>query len=207
MLAAVERVHSLGEHRPLSAIDRLGNWLSIRKLNGRLGTADGKRIGDFGSGYAAVVSRQFGAGAASITVIDVSLSPELAEVANLTPIEGRLPDAVGAIPDASLDIALCVSVLEHLTEPERMLSELRRVLAPGGTLFVNVPSWLGKRALEFSAFRLGFSPPEEMDDHKTYYDPRDLWPLLVRAGFMPHGITCRRHKFGLNTYATCKVDG
>jgi hypothetical protein len=45
-----------------------------------------------------------------------------------------------------------------------------------------------------------------MDDHKTYYDPRDLWPLLVGAGFMPHGIRCFRHKFALNTFAVCKID-
>ena len=77
--------------------------------------------------------------------------------------------------------------------------------SPNGVLFVNVPSWAGKRLLEFSAFRLGLSPAVEMDDHKTYYDPRDLWPMLVRAGFIPHNITCRRHKFGLNTYAVCKA--
>jgi hypothetical protein len=43
-----------------------------------------------------------------------------------------------------------------------------------------------------------------MDDHKMYYDPKDLWPLLVRSGFAPHAISCRRHKFGLNTVAVCK---
>ena len=41
----------------------------------------------------------------------------------------------------------------------------------GGVCLVNVPSWRGKRFLEFSAFRLGLSPAEEIDDHKTYYDP------------------------------------
>ena len=54
--------------------------------------------------------------------------------------------------------------------------------------------------------RLGVSPVEEMDDHKAYYNPRDLWPMLVRAGFRPSQIRCRRHKFGLNTYAICRVD-
>jgi hypothetical protein len=44
-----------------------------------------------------------------------------------------------------------------------------------------------------------------MDDHKMYYDPRDLWPLMVRAGFAPHAIRCFRHKFGLNTFAVATV--
>jgi hypothetical protein len=66
-----------------------------------------------------------------------------------------------------------------------------------------VPSWRGKRFLELSAFRLGLSPAEEMDDHKMYYDPRDIWPMLVRAGFKPSRVKVFRHKFGLNTFASC----
>ena len=42
-------------------------------------------------------------------------------------------------------------------------------------------------------------------DHKAYYDPRDLWPMLVRAGFKPSLIRCHRHKLGLNTSAVCRV--
>jgi hypothetical protein len=68
----------------------------------------------------------------------------------------------------------------------------------------NVPSWRGKWFLEYSAFRLGLSPKDEIDDHKTYYDVKDFWPLLVRAGFRPSGIRCFSHKFGLNTFAVCR---
>ena len=78
------------------------------------------------------------------------------------------------------------------------------VAAPGGVCLVNVPSWRGKRYLELSA-RLGLSPAEEIRDHKTYYDPADLWPLLIEAGFQPGDIECYKHKFGLNTFAVCKV--
>jgi hypothetical protein len=45
-----------------------------------------------------------------------------------------------------------------------------------------------------------------MDDHKNYFDPKDLWPLLVKAGFRPRNIRCFRHKFGLNTFAICRID-
>ena len=38
----------------------------------------------------------------------------------------------------------------------------------------------------------------------AYYDPRDLWPMLVRAGFRPRAIKCHRHKLGLNTFAVCR---
>ena len=39
-----------------------------------------------------------------------------------------------------------------------------------------------------------------------YYDVRDLWPLLVAAGFRPSQIDCFSHKFGLNTFAVCKAE-
>jgi hypothetical protein len=48
--------------------------------------------------------------------------------------------------------------------------------------------------------------PAKMDDHKTYYDPRDLWPPLVRAGFRPRGIHCFGPEFGFATFAVCRVD-
>ena len=63
--------------------------------------------------------------------------------------------------------------------------QCRRVLAPGGVLIVNVPTWAGKRLLELSAFRLGLSPASRWTTTSMYYGRRDLWPLLVRAGFRP----------------------
>ena len=138
--------------------------------------------------------------------MDVALAEDLRSHPKVTAIEGALPEALLNLQDESLDVALLLSVLEHLWEPVTTLEQCRRVLAPGGTMMVNVPSWRGKRALEFSAFRLGLSPVAEMDDHKAYYDPRDLWPLLVQAGFLPHNIRCFRHKFGLNTFAVCRED-
>jgi len=120
-------------------------------------------------------------------------------------VEGPLPDTLAGVGDATMDVVLCTSVLEHLWEPQRALDEMRRLLRPGGVCLVNVPSWRGKRFLELSAFRLGLSPAAEMNDHKAYYDPRDLWPMLVRAGFRPQDIKVSKHKFGLNTFAACRV--
>ena len=204
-MAESGRTVAFGQGGALSVLDRFGTWLSTRKLRTLLGPIDGKRLGDFGAGFDARAARPLISRAAETTIVDLALAKDLSELPRVRAIEGRLPAAMSEVGDGSIDVALLVSVLEHLDEPDVMLSELRRVLAPSGVLFVNVPSWAGKRFLEFSAFRLGLSPAVEMDDHKTYYDPRDLWPMLVRAGFIPHNITCRRHKFGLNTYAVCKA--
>lgn len=43
------------------------------------------------------------------------------------------------LPDASVDLAVCYHVLEHIPDDRQAMSELRRVLAPGGVGFVQVP--------------------------------------------------------------------
>jgi SAM-dependent methyltransferase len=206
MTSADSRSTSFGQADDLTVVDRFGVWLSQRQIRHTVGDLAGRDVADFGCGYEAKTMRHYLGTVRSATLVDLSLSPELKAIANVTAIEGELPDSLSALPDASLDVILCMSVIEHLWEPQQTITEFRRLVRPGGVCAINVPSWLGKRALEYSAFKLGRSPVEEMDDHKTYYDPRDLWPLLVKAGFRPRNIRCFRHKFRLNTFAICRVD-
>jgi SAM-dependent methyltransferase len=200
------RSQSFEEGHRLTLVDRFGIWLSRRQIRRWVPDLSGKAIGDFGCGYQARLARSVLGQVAKAFLADVSLAPDLAAEPRVVAVQGPLPASLRAIPDASLDVALCISVLEHLAEPDAMLREMFRVLKPGGTALVNVPSWRGKTYLEFSAFRLGLSPAAEMDDHKTYYDVRDLWPMLVAAGFRPSRIRCFPHKFGLNTFAASEKD-
>jgi SAM-dependent methyltransferase len=200
------REASFGEQHNLTPVDRFGIWLSSRQIR-KYASFRNQRVADFGCGFQAAFARSILPEAAHLTLVDVSLAPDLKRHPKITAVEGGMPESLAGFPDESLDVILCVSVLEHLWEPLRTLREFRRLLAPGGTCLLNVPSWRGKFFLEFSAFRLGLSPASEMDDHKMYYDPRDLWPLLVQAGFRPSRLRCFAHKFGLNTFAVCKTDG
>jgi D-sedoheptulose 7-phosphate isomerase len=198
------RTRSFGQGYAPSPVDRFGVWLSARWLRTQIPSFAGKRVGDFGCGYHATFVRTVIDLVERAVLIDLAIAEDLKRHPKVTAIEGSMPEVLKLIEPESLDVVLCVSVLEHLWEPLEALTHFRRVLTPGGVCLVNVPSWRGKAFLEFSAFRLGLSPREEMDDHKSYYDPRDLWPLLVRAGFTPHLIHCARHKFGLNTFAVCR---
>ena len=202
----VSREAAFGQEGRITGVDRAGVWLSGHQIRRTVGSLDDKDVGDVGCGFQATYMRTVLDEVRSATLVDISLTDDLKSRPNVTAIEGKLPGVLEDLPDRSLDVILCMSVLEHLWEPGQALTHFRRLVRPGGVLAINVPSWRGKRALEFSAFRLGLSPASEMDDHKRYYDPRDLWPLLVTARFMPHGIRCFRHKFGLNTFAVCKVD-
>ncbi len=201
------RQHAYGQHRQLTIVDRLGVWLSARQLRTYTGSLAGKRIGDFGCGYRAAFVRSRLDVLQAAVLVDVALEEDLKTHPKITGVEGALPEALTQIPPNSLDIVLCISVLEHLWNPLAAIQECFRIIVPGGICLFNVPSWRGKRFLEYSAFRLGLSPKDEMDDHKAYYDVKDFWPLLVRAGFLPSNIRCFSHKFGLNTFAVCRSNG
>jgi 2-polyprenyl-3-methyl-5-hydroxy-6-metoxy-1,4-benzoquinol methylase len=188
----------------LSPADRFGQWLSLRRVRRELGPIHGQRLADVGCGYQARLAQAFLDSCAAMTLVDLKLDPALKRHPKVQAIEGRLPQVLGRLKAGTFDAVLLNSVLEHLEEPLKTLKALQRALKPGGRLWVNVPNWRGKAALEFSAFKLGLSPAEEMEDHKMYYTPWQLWPLLTAAGFRPSGIRLGTHKLGLNTWALCR---
>jgi SAM-dependent methyltransferase len=204
-MASPTRTESFGQSYEPGPVDRFGVWLSARQIRRWVPDFRGKRVADLGCGFHATFARTVLGEVAEATLVDVALADDLKAHPKVRAVEGALPGSLGALDASSFDVVMMVSVLEHLWEPMEALQGIRRLLRPGGVALVNVPSWRGKRYLELSAFRLGLSPPAEMDDHKTYYDVRDLWPLLVRAGFLPSQLNCFSHKFGLNTFAVCRV--
>ncbi|MFZ5810993.1 MAG: methyltransferase domain-containing protein [Thermodesulfobacteriota bacterium] len=72
------------------------------------------------------------------------------------------------LPDGGADCAMVTEVLEHCPDPLPVLTEIRRVLAPGGILFFTVP----------------FLWPIHDAPHDHYrYTPYALERLLAEAGF------------------------
>lgn len=198
------RTEAFAQSYAPTIVDKFGVWLSQRSVRRFVPSFAGRRIGDFGCGFHATLSRPLLDEVKEAVLVDVALAADLQSHPRVRALLGPLPQALSILANGSLDVILFVSVLEHLDEPQAALHEIHRILAPGGVCLVNVPSWRGKRYLELSAFKLGLSPRSEMDDHRMYYDLRDLWPLLVRAGFLPSDVHCFSHKFGLNTFAVCK---
>jgi arabinofuranan 3-O-arabinosyltransferase len=65
----------------------------------------------------------------------------------LTPLVGEVPALAGrgeALPvrTASVDVAFCSNVFEHVREPGRLGDELVRVTRPGGVVVVAYTNWL-----------------------------------------------------------------
>lgn len=192
-----------GEHG-LTWVDRFGVWLSQRAIRRRLPAGNGLRVVELGCGYRATQLMALADRLAEGTGVDFHIAPELHGRPGFVWHEGPIEQTLPRLAARTFDAVLLISVLEHLREAGAALRAAHGLLKPGGVLLVNVPTWRGKVFLEFSAFRLGLSPKVEMDDHKMYYDKRDLWPLLVAAGFKPSEVRLRYHKFGLNLFAEAR---
>jgi SAM-dependent methyltransferase len=190
--------------KKLSFVDRMGVWLSRRAISRELPNRSDLEVLELGCGFRAAQLVALAPRLKRGAGVDFQLAPELASLEKFTFHEGTIEEMLPKLTGQAFDAVLLISVLEHLRDPLFVIRAVRDLLKPSGALLINVPTWRGKAFLEFSAFRLGLSPKVEMDDHKMYYDKRDLWPLLVRAGFKPSLIRLRYHKFGLNLFAVVR---
>ena len=194
---------SFGQHR-LTFVDRAGVWLSQRAIRRHLPRRNDLEVLELGCGYRASQLVALESKLKRGVGVDFQIAPELQARDRFTFYEGAIEEMLPKLESESYDVVLLISVLEHLSEPQFVAESAWRLLKGSGLLLVNVPTWLGKHFLELSAFRLGFSPKLEVDDHKMYYAKRDLWPMLVRAGFKPSQIQLAYHKFGLNLFAAAR---
>lgn len=61
--------------------------------------------------------------------------------ADVSGIEYRIEDATAlSLPGASFDTVVCMEVIEHVSEPRKLLSEIARVLKPDGYAILTCPS-------------------------------------------------------------------
>jgi SAM-dependent methyltransferase len=57
-------------------------------------------------------------------------------------------------PDRSFDFTFCIEVLEHVPNPFGTLSEIHRVLRPGGVLILSVPNPYHVKEIIWNLFRI-----------------------------------------------------
>jgi ubiquinone/menaquinone biosynthesis C-methylase UbiE len=98
--------------------------------------------------------------------------------------------------DEEFDHVVMLAVLEHLKEPEAVLRETFRILAPGGSLILTWPTGLVDPILGvLHAFRL-VSDEMESDEHQKRIPLKTLRAMLQEIGFRQ--FFHRRFEFGLN---------
>jgi SAM-dependent methyltransferase len=82
------------------------------------------------------------------------------------------PDAPLPFDDASFDLVLCAETIEHVRDVQLFLSEIRRVLRPGGTLALSTPAHLPLARL-----------PDPLSPHLRLLSRHSLRRLLDQLGF------------------------
>jgi ubiquinone/menaquinone biosynthesis C-methylase UbiE len=111
--------------------------------------------------------------------------------------ERRVPDAELALlsPDAPLpfvdsefELVVCVETIEHVRDVQLFLSEVRRVLRPGGGLALTTPAFSRWKAL-FGGFDEMFDP---LSPHLRFFTRSSLTRVLDALGFDVTSIK-RRH--------------
>lgn len=98
--------------------------------------------------------------------------------------------------DGEFDHVVMLAVLEHLKDPEKVLLEAFRVIAPGGSLIMTWPSSLVDPILRVLHKLRLVSDEMESSEHQKRIPPDTLQRMLRRIGFQR--FVHRRFEFGLN---------
>jgi ubiquinone/menaquinone biosynthesis C-methylase UbiE len=146
----------------------------------RAGARDGDRALDLGCGDGAFTEVLTQAGA-EVVGADVAQAALERARARHPGVEYRLLEIDAALPfrDSQFDLVWASEVIEHIADTARWLSELRRVLAPGGRLLVTTPSH-GRVRLALGGIER-FSEP--LGDHLHLYTQNSLRLVLNEFGF------------------------
>ena len=149
----VEFVHGLSARRALD-----------------LGCGDGRLTGELRAGQVV------GADVSEVALERARGRLPAAELRALSPGE-PLPH-----PDSDFDLVLCAETLEHVQDVQRLLSEVRRVLEPGGRFAVTTPAHSRLTGLDVlvRGFERRFDP---FSPHLRFFTARSLARALDATGF------------------------
>jgi ubiquinone/menaquinone biosynthesis C-methylase UbiE len=112
--------------------------------------------------------------ASELTVADVSATA-LGRARRRLPgarISELEPDAPLPFDDGEFNLVLCAETLEHVRDVQLLLSEVRRVLSPGGVFAVTTPANLAV-----------VRRPDPLSPHLRFFTRRSLRRLLRELGF------------------------
>ncbi|AQT79856.1 SAM-dependent methyltransferase [Mycolicibacterium litorale] len=156
----------------------------------RLEIGPGKKVIDVGCGAGRHSFEAYRRGA-NVIAFDQDAA-ELADVDTLLQAMGQAGEAPAAAkaqvvvgdalalpyPDDTFDCVIASEILEHIPDDDSAISELIRVLKPGGKLAVTVPRWLPERI----CWLLSDEYHANEGGHIRIYKADELKAKLVRGG-------------------------
>jgi 2-polyprenyl-3-methyl-5-hydroxy-6-metoxy-1,4-benzoquinol methylase len=173
---AINNRQELGE-RELATLEKLAKFVgyTLPKDNGL--------IIDLGCGdkHLQAAAERRGLSYKGLDIVDLNLEKD------------KLP-----LADQTVDVAVSLAVIEHITNPEIYLSEIHRVLKPGGLVYLSTPNW----QMDSKNF---FNDPT----HVKPYTPAALERTLRMFGFQNPktfpGLRCKSDWFYKGKYRFIKA--
>jgi 2-polyprenyl-3-methyl-5-hydroxy-6-metoxy-1,4-benzoquinol methylase len=168
----VDYLHEF-EHPEISV--RRYEWRGIeRAVRSLRPTTPDTRWLDFGCGHGGLVRYLRDAGWHATFGYDTGAMADTARAAGL-PI---LSDEALEQAHSSFEVVTLIEVLEHVPDPVSLLQRIRRLLAPGGVLFLTTGNAAPyrRRLLDWR-----YVLP---DVHVSFFEPQTLVRALERAGFV-----------------------
>ena len=92
---------------------------------------------------------------------------------------GQAEGLLAGFPDNHFDVVTLWHVLEHFSDPVRILADIGRILKPGGRLMIEVPNFQGFSRLVFRTYWA----PLELPRHLYHFTPRTLAAMLAKTGY------------------------
>lgn len=90
-------------------------------------------------------------------------------------------DAINRFPDQSFEVISCLEVIEHIPDPKRTLSQISRLLKPGGLLLLTTGN-LNCLLARLMGFKFPYCIPEI---HISLFNPKLLAGLYESVGLQP----------------------
>ncbi|MEE8407868.1 MAG: class I SAM-dependent methyltransferase [Acidimicrobiia bacterium] len=161
----------------------------LDKVDRLLSLSDGERVLEVGCGQGHLTKRLADRG---IDITGVDANPKASEIAGTDRVLYMKGEDL-EFDDKSFDVVLSVHALEHIPPLDQAISEMARVLKPGGSALHIYPAEpvMGLYAI-----------PTSMILHGTPFKAREvhchkLWPSKLRRMMEPLGLTETHHEFNL----------
>jgi 2-polyprenyl-3-methyl-5-hydroxy-6-metoxy-1,4-benzoquinol methylase len=117
---------------------------------------------------------------------------EIARQHGFDVVHGTLEDC--AFPDNSFDAINVGDLIEHVKSPRKLMTEVYRILRPGGVVAILTPNaecGLAKSSLAFSRFTNFPWIHSEAPYHLFDFSPKTLTSMLSDIGFRTESVTYR----------------
>jgi 2-polyprenyl-3-methyl-5-hydroxy-6-metoxy-1,4-benzoquinol methylase len=103
------------------------------------------------------------------------------------------------LPSDTYDFIICHDIIEHVNEPGKFVSELVRILKPGGRLQIITPNAIQDLAFAKRAHQVG-TPLTMLLNHIMYFSPKALETALTQAGLKIKKIHCYDIRYALKDF-------